>query len=72
MSRRDNRNKITRSEANKQNAVTNRYRKMFIWYCSMSHEQLKEIEHEKRSNTDNFAYKTAVIEVKRRESSAGS
>ena len=61
--RRANRKVLSRKEAETQRKVVARWRTMKDMYVSMGLDELKKIENQKRSNTDDFAYKTALVEL---------
>ena len=61
--RRANRRVLSRKEVETQRKVVARWSKMREAYLAMGLEELKRIENEKRSNTDDFAYKTALVEL---------
>ena len=63
ISRRNRRGTISRSEAFKQQKVVARAEKMVDYFKSLGLEKLKDIENEKRSKTDTFAYHAALYEL---------
>jgi hypothetical protein len=68
ISRSRKRSHLTNSESKKQAKVTDRWRKMVAEYMLLSLEELAAIKIDKRSRTDDHAYKT-VIASKEEDSS---
>lgn len=54
------RSHLTYSESKKQAKVTDRWRKMVDEYMKLSLEKLATIKTDKRSRTDDHAYKTVI------------
>lgn len=61
LNRTQKRSHLTYSESKKQAKVTDRWRKMVDEYMKLSIEELAAIKTDKRSRTDDHAYKTVIV-----------